>query len=132
MIEKDTDKYCIQQSFLLIAKGKTFFMHYHICRVTRSSRFVIQNLTFAAFGHHSSLWPKATIFERSQRAYLQPEAATVHCGLGPQHLKYHLTGTIRLPCIYWPSPCKNEVTRFRPARFGLHAANSNKVTETII
>ena len=75
-------------------------MYYHICRVTRLSRFVIQNLTFAAFGHHSSLWPKATIFETSQKAYLQPEAATVHCGLGPQHLKYHLTGTIWLPSIY--------------------------------
>ena len=31
-------------------------------RVTRSSRFVILNLTFAVKGHHSSLWPDATIF----------------------------------------------------------------------
>ena len=35
-------------------------------RVTRSSRFVILNLTFAAKGHHSSLWPNATTFAKSQ------------------------------------------------------------------
>jgi len=28
-------------------------------------------------GHHSSLWLKATTFERSQRGYSLPEAATV-------------------------------------------------------
>ena len=36
---------------------------------------------FAAFGHHSSLWPKATTFEKSQRCYSWPSAAIVCCGL---------------------------------------------------
>ena len=66
----------------------------HVDRVTRSSRFVILYLTFAAKGRHSSLWPEATTFERSHRDYLRPEAATVRYGLRPQHLKNHLTGTI--------------------------------------
>ena len=67
-------------------------------RVTRSSRFVILNLTIAAEGHHSSLWPQATTFERSQRAYLRPEATTIRCSQRPQHLKSHRTGTFWLPC----------------------------------
>ena len=40
-----------------------------ICRVTRLSWFYILNLTFVAKGRHSSLWPEATTFEKSQRAY---------------------------------------------------------------
>ena len=40
---------------------------------------ILANLlaTFAAFGHHSLLWPKATTFEWSQRPYLQLLAAIV-------------------------------------------------------
>ena len=65
--------------------------------VTRSSRFVILNLTFAAKGRHSSLWPEAITFERSQWAYLRPEVATVRCGLRSQHLNSYRTGTIWSP-----------------------------------
>ena len=40
--------------------------------------------TFEAFGCYCSLWPKATIFERSQRPYLRPSAPIVRCGQRPQ------------------------------------------------
>ena len=33
---------------------------------------------FEAFAHRSSLWPKATIFEKSQRGYFWPLPTTVH------------------------------------------------------
>ena len=49
----------------------------------------VTNLSFAAFGLHSSLWPKATTFLRSQRGYSRPSASTVCCGQRPQHLKSH-------------------------------------------
>ena len=42
---------------------------------------------FVALGHHSSLYPKATTFEKSQRGYLWPLATTVHCAWRPQHLR---------------------------------------------
>ena len=46
---------------------------------------ILANLvaTFAAFGHHSLLWPKATTFEWSQRPYLQLLAAIVRYGQRP-------------------------------------------------
>ena len=46
-------------------------------------------INFAAFGRHSSLWPKATTFERSQRPFLRPSAAIVRCGRRPQQLRGH-------------------------------------------
>ena len=45
--------------------------------------------TFAPFGSHSSLWPKATTFERSQWPSLRPSAAIVSCGQRPQQLRGH-------------------------------------------
>ena len=45
--------------------------------------------TFAAFGRHCLLWPKATTFERSQRPYLWSSAPKVRCGQRPQQLKGH-------------------------------------------
>ena len=42
-----------------------------------------------AFGRHSSLWTKATTFNRSQRGYSWPEAATVCCGHRPQNLRVY-------------------------------------------
>ena len=38
----------------------------------------------AVVGPHSSLWPKATTFERSQRGVFLVAAPTVHCGQRPQ------------------------------------------------
>ena len=40
-------------------------------------------------GRHSSLWPKATTFLRSQRRYSPPEATTVCREQRAQHLKSH-------------------------------------------
>ena len=37
---------------------------------------------------HSSLWSKTTAFEKSQRGYLVPEAATVSCGQMPNYVSY--------------------------------------------
>ena len=41
---------------------------------------------FAAFGRHSSLWTKATTFERSQRRVFLVKTSTVHCDQRPQQL----------------------------------------------
>ena len=38
---------------------------------------------------HSSLWPEATRFLKSQRAYSRPEAAIVACGQRPQDFLSH-------------------------------------------
>ena len=45
--------------------------------------------TFAAFGRHSSLWPKATTVMRSHRHYLRPSTAIVRCARRPQQLIGH-------------------------------------------
>ena len=50
----------------------------------------VTNRSFAAFGRHSSLWPKATIFLRSQKDYSRQEAAIVRCGQRPQCFPIHL------------------------------------------
>ena len=42
-----------------------------------------------AFCRHSSLWTKATTFNRSQRGYSWSEAATVCCGQRPQNLRVY-------------------------------------------
>lgn len=47
--------------------------------------YEITDRLFAAEGRHSLLWPAATTFLESQRAYLQPEAAIYSCGQRPQH-----------------------------------------------
>ena len=41
------------------------------------------------YGCYSLLWPKATIVVKSQRGYLWPTPATVHCGLRLQCLESH-------------------------------------------
>ena len=41
----------------------------------------------AVVGPHSSLWPKASTFERSQRGVFLVKAPTVHCGQRPQQLR---------------------------------------------
>ena len=38
-------------------------------------------------GPHSSLWPKAKTFERSQRGIFLVKTPTVHCGQRPHHLQ---------------------------------------------
>ena len=52
---------------------------------------ILANLvaTFAAFGSHCSLWPKATTFVRSQRPSSWPSTAIVRCGYRPQQLRGH-------------------------------------------
>ena len=40
-------------------------------------------------GRHSSLWPMATTFEKSQRGYASPKTTTICCGQWSQHLKGH-------------------------------------------
>ena len=40
----------------------------------------------AVVNPHSSLWPKATTFERSQRGVFLVASPTVHCGQRPQQL----------------------------------------------
>ena len=62
--------------------------------VTRSSRFVILNLTFVTEGCHSLLWSGDTMFERSQIGYFRTKAVTVCYGQRPQDLKSHRTGTL--------------------------------------
>ena len=48
------------------------------CSITNWQYFLANLVTtFAAFGCHCSLWPKATTFERSQRGYLRPSTAIV-------------------------------------------------------
>ena len=42
---------------------------------------------FAAFGSHSSLWPRPTRFYRLQRPFLRPLAVIVCCGQRPQQLR---------------------------------------------
>ena len=41
------------------------------------------------FGHHSSLWLKATTFLKSQRGYSGSKNFTVHCGQRLQQLRGH-------------------------------------------
>ena len=50
---------------------------------------ILANLVvpFTACGHQSSLWPKATIFERSQRHSLWPSATIIRYCHRPQQLK---------------------------------------------
>ena len=42
---------------------------------------------FSTGGCHSSIWPEATTLGRSQRSFVRPEAATVHCGRRPHQFK---------------------------------------------
>ena len=76
----------------------------------RDNRNFILNLTFAAEGRHSSLWPETTTFERSQSTYLRPEAITVSCGQMPQHSKSHKTGTFWSPYPYYTTYFNCEAT----------------------
>ena len=46
--------------------------------------FEVTERIFAAGVRHSSLWPKALTFLKSQRGYLRPEAAIFRCALRPQ------------------------------------------------
>ena len=52
-------------------------------------RYLCLLATYAAFGCHCLLWPKATTLERSQRPYLRPSTAIVRCGRSPQQLRGH-------------------------------------------
>ena len=76
------------------ARGVTL---YQKSMVTKSSRFVILNLTFVAEGCHSLLWSGDTMFERSQRGYLRKKTVTVCYGQRPQDLKWYRTGTVWSP-----------------------------------
>ena len=46
---------------------------------------IFTNLTFTAGDHHSVLYLDTTIFERSQRDYLQESVTIVYCGQRPQY-----------------------------------------------
>ena len=82
---------------LLLPKLRLLTMLLLLLQLTSSARTVlpIGNIlasllaTFAAFGRHCLLWPKATTFERSQRPYLWSSAPKVRCGQRPQQLKGH-------------------------------------------
>ena len=50
-----------------------------------------------ARGRHSLLWADATIFERSHKAYVRPEAATVRYSQSLYHLKSNISDNSR--CI---------------------------------
>ena len=56
--------------------------------------------------------PEATTYEKSQRGYSWPEAATNYCGKRPQHLKINKTSWLRYQCsvtfkLLWPLATTN-------------------------
>ena len=48
-------------------------------------------LIIAAGERHSSVWPEAKTFERSQLGFLQPEATIIRYGQGPKYMESHKT-----------------------------------------
>ena len=79
---------------------------YHILMLSHGKyhHYDIQIKYIANFDHHSSLWPKATTFEKSQRDYYRLKAAIIRCFWRPKPLKSHKNLRFWLPYGLWDSP----------------------------
>ena len=66
--------------------------------------WVVTESVFMASGHHSSLWPKATTFEKSHRGYSWPKITPVRCSQRPSHSSKFLYGTSQM---LWPLATMN-------------------------
>ena len=89
----------------------------------------VTNISFAAFGRRSSLWPKATTFLKSQRGYLRPLAATVCCGQRPQHFKSHRSKRFWQACpaqlfAWWHIKCATTPIWLGPTAIAINCADT--------